>query len=1428
MLKYVTLASDPGTPQLSLKSRTPVILSKEAVEKLRLKFGQVQAQANAGALILTKPLKSKSNCNNNNNNSDNNNSLISKPAPERKANQAVPKSGTIAASTPTPLTMPTPVTGPTPVTAPTHLTTSTTAMPMLMPKPKHMPTPMPKLTPISMTASSNAIPTPLATPMPTPMLSMSTPLPMLVPTHLPVPTLMPSLNVDLPEIQISALPAATLNGAKLTKSLQTTSGVPKMPALQQIPSKIPNTRTTTSFEQQGSAKLQRSKSLAGNEQNPEIVCLQNNATERRHSVAIMAKEVDVVIEQPIAIETITIDDDDSDEEMERERGVEQKQKQKEQQQQQDQQVARDQQEQKQASRKNSTASRSSVQSIISTISSSSSDGRSSDVEVIIVPESQPEPPKPTEEVMQQQQEQQQQQQQQQQQHQQQQQQPLSNSNKLSIVRAETLSLSKEDFEKSLRCDEQVSISSPPLVSTTSNNSNSSSSLQPGLIEEEKKSEQSIFKGSMVQNFGMLQWIDQHHPGTLLNSNLRFGLNRYNLLHLTERCKPRRGPANYFERALFERPNRRTNTSSHPLLYLCSRCNCHGPASDFLSQHFCSLYCVQRANKRRHSNPSSNRHESKHSRMEESSSSSLSTTSSAKLTNGTMVHQQKQREKEQKPSAEKRSFRWSEYLKMKGNGNAAPIHLFLNPFPTSANCFERGMKLEAIDPENCSLFCVCTIVEVRGYRLKLNFDGYSSMYDFWVNADSMDIFPPGWCERTSRILQSPKDYCPDRFTWYRYLVKTNAKAAPWALFTHLNGPMHALINGFRVGMHLEAEDLNDTGKICVATIADVLDERIRVHFDGWDDCYDFWVHVNSPYIHPCGWHEGRQQLIVPPDYQNINFNWTDYINEVGGIAAPVELFAAREPMEFQAHMKLEVVDQRNPCLIRPATVVTRKGYRVQLHLDCWPTEYYFWLEDDSPDLHPIGWCEATLHELETPPGFQQRPLAMRCEVKGCRGYGNAKRFNLNVHELRDCCPYAPENWRQWRSKTVKPPRVLPDHIIQDESPKQQQFTEASTEVLLSSRSISTDFAQPKHKSTGKRKANKSRASLDELKSEIKLLKCEEEMPASIENKREPREPSPMPTESEVDPRCLQIAKSIVTEYGPQVVRNYHLWQTNSGFDMSQVKSNPLHWTNWDVFEFVERALKSTSIAQMLFDAEIDGHALLMIGRRDLEKYFQLKIGPAVKLFSLIVNLRIAVVCKFKTLHTERFPYLASVNQPTLNGKLERPESPAEESLSASPSGSEQMDAEDDSHEEQEEDEQAEDEQAEDEQEEDEQAEDEQVEDEQEEEDEEEEADEEEEDGVEEDESDEVKPDAEDEDEAMEDDVDYDQELEEEAEQERDYTDHKQYPKRELTDEDDVVLDNDDFLSVKPSFVQSEDKDADVVMTSRSQDLLPATDAVANIS
>lgn len=46
-------------------------------------------------------------------------------------------------------------------------------------------------------------------------------------------------------------------------------------------------------------------------------------------------------------------------------------------------------------------------------------------------------------------------------------------------------------------------------------------------------------------------------------------------------------------------------------------------------------------------------------------------------------------------------------------------------------------------------------------------------------------------------------------------------------------------GFEVGTKLEAVDRMNPSLICVATVTDVVDNRFLVHFDNWDDTYDYW-------------------------------------------------------------------------------------------------------------------------------------------------------------------------------------------------------------------------------------------------------------------------------------------------------------------------------------------------------------------------------------------------------------------------------------------------------------------------------------------------------------------------------------------------------------------------------------------------------------
>lgn len=63
-----------------------------------------------------------------------------------------------------------------------------------------------------------------------------------------------------------------------------------------------------------------------------------------------------------------------------------------------------------------------------------------------------------------------------------------------------------------------------------------------------------------------------------------------------------------------------------------------------------------------------------------------------------------------------------------------------------------MKLEAVDLENPQIIRVATITNIMGRMLQLFFDGQSKFQ--FVDFESPDIYPIGWCKRTGHTLHTP--------------------------------------------------------------------------------------------------------------------------------------------------------------------------------------------------------------------------------------------------------------------------------------------------------------------------------------------------------------------------------------------------------------------------------------------------------------------------------------------------------------------------------------------------------------------------------------------------------------------------------------------------------------------------------------------------
>eukprot|EP01062_Namystynia_karyoxenos_P061169 TRINITY_DN5327_c0_g1_i1.p1 TRINITY_DN5327_c0_g1~~TRINITY_DN5327_c0_g1_i1.p1 ORF type:complete len:239 (+),score=47.17 TRINITY_DN5327_c0_g1_i1:66-719(+) len=105
--------------------------------------------------------------------------------------------------------------------------------------------------------------------------------------------------------------------------------------------------------------------------------------------------------------------------------------------------------------------------------------------------------------------------------------------------------------------------------------------------------------------------------------------------------------------------------------------------------------------------------------------------------------------------------------------------------------------------------------------------------------------------------------------------------------------------FEVGHRIEAVDVKTPGLICVATIADVSadHQRVKIHFDGWTNVYDYWDAADSDNIAPIHTCFRIGMSLQPPrgyqQWKGSTSGWDDYLAHEGATAAPRDCFARRD-------------------------------------------------------------------------------------------------------------------------------------------------------------------------------------------------------------------------------------------------------------------------------------------------------------------------------------------------------------------------------------------------------------------------------------------------------------------------------------------------------------------------------------------------------
>ncbi|XP_026171794.1 lethal(3)malignant brain tumor-like protein 2 isoform X2 [Mastacembelus armatus] len=397
--------------------------------------------------------------------------------------------------------------------------------------------------------------------------------------------------------------------------------------------------------------------------------------------------------------------------------------------------------------------------------------------------------------------------------------------------------------------------------------------------------------------------------------------------------------------------------------------------------------------------------------------------------------------------------WKEYLMKKLLGaNTLPVDFYLKLAESTKTPFKIGMRVEIVDPKYVSRTRVAIIESIIGGRLRLVYADQSDtpeniIADFWCHMWSPLLHAIGWSIKVGHDIKAPANSVKAAASGF-----AGTSDSTFLLFTK---PRFVYMEGsfFEEGMKLEAIDPLNLGSICVATVHKVLlDGYLMVGIDGtlsnngsdW-----FCYHASSHAILPIGFcKKNNIPLTVPQGYDSQTFTWDRYLKETKAKAAPARLFNTDYPgHNFYPNMKLEAVDLMEPRLVCVATVRRCVGRLLLIHFDGWEDEFDQWVDHQSPDIYPVGWCELMGYQLQAPPGLVGLNTNQEARNKKCKPftYGKKKKRNAKKRLSEERAKGEAGHWPEVID-TGGPPEVV-DLSLPPKVPLIQPKTEPEEQEII---------------------------------------------------------------------------------------------------------------------------------------------------------------------------------------------------------------------------------------------------------------------------------------------------------------------------------------------------------------------------------------------
>lgn len=361
-----------------------------------------------------------------------------------------------------------------------------------------------------------------------------------------------------------------------------------------------------------------------------------------------------------------------------------------------------------------------------------------------------------------------------------------------------------------------------------------------------------------------------------------------------------------------------------------------------------------------------------------------TSSTQKLTRRPVTHVQHSISSTNKPKYEMvTSFNWRPYL-ARSEFVAAPVSCFRHA--AFAECWDTvtvGMKVE-VENRDCEKFkyilnfyWIATVIKIAGYMVKLRYEGFGTddCKDFWVNLCVDPVFPVGWCASQEKPLIPPKSIEYKHGDWKQFLVKrlTGAQTLPMYFISKIR---QGVRGQFPVGLKLEVVDKKRISSVRVAKVTHGVAGRIHIVYDSLEDD-GFWCHERSTLIHPIGWAQViGHDLRASPEYAKVSLEKA-LLRRCNPDEASWDMFppvhTPQCELKFREGMKLEAIDPLNLATICVATVtkVLRNNY-LMIGIDGMMAANgsdWFCYHASSPCIFPVGFCELNGIDLTPPRGHK---------------------------------------------------------------------------------------------------------------------------------------------------------------------------------------------------------------------------------------------------------------------------------------------------------------------------------------------------------------------------------------------------------------------------------------------------------------------------